>query len=184
MKYRILHFGEEPLREEAQPIAQIDDEIRQLVQDMFETMHASNGVGLAAPQIGMNKRVFVIEIENRQMVFVNPKILKVIGKETCEEGCLSFPGLREDVQRGKIVTCEYTDIDGQLIKITAEGLLARAIQHENDHLDGIMIVDRISKARRLQIKRELELIMAGEKVEYEDDDETEEEESDDEKQEA
>jgi peptide deformylase len=161
MVYRVLHYGEEPLREESQPIKEINDDIRRLVEDMFETMYAANGVGLAAPQVGKNIRLAIIDTGDDPLVFINPEIIKSSGKETCDEGCLSLPGLSEKVQRAARVIARATDLDGQDFEIEAEGLLARAIQHELDHLDGVLFIDRISKARRLQIKHELELIQKG-----------------------
>ncbi len=161
MVYRVLHYGEEPLREESQPIEEINDDIRRLVEDMFETMYAANGVGLAAPQVGKNIRLAIIDTGDDPLVFINPEIIKSSGKETCDEGCLSLPGLSEKVQRAARVVARATDLDGQDFEIEAEGLLARAIQHELDHLDGVLFIDRISKARRLQIKHELELIQEG-----------------------
>ncbi len=175
MKYRILHYGEEPLREASQPVTEINDDIRRLVEDMFETMHESKGVGLAAPQVGVNLRVAVIDIGEDPLVLINPQILKHSGKETCDEGCLSFPGLTEKVERAKKVVAEATDLDGSVYEIEAEGLLARAIQHELDHLDGVLFIDRISKARKLQIKHELEILKSGESLYEEDEDEETEE---------
>ena len=170
MKHRILHFGEEPLRASSEPINEITDEVRRLVDDMFETMYEGRGVGLAAPQVGVNLRLAIIDLGEDPLVLINPRILKSWGKESCDEGCLSFPGLSEKVQRAKNVVAEATDLDGSVYQLEAEGLLARAIQHELDHLDGVLFIDRISRARKLQIKHELELIKQGESL-YEDDDE-------------
>ncbi len=175
MKYRILHYGEEPLREPSQPVTEINDDIRRLVEDMFETMYESKGVGLAAPQVGVNLRLAIIDIGEDPLVLINPQILKHSGKETCDEGCLSFPGLTEKVERARKVVAEATDLDGSVYEIEAEGLLARAIQHELDHLDGVLFIDRISKARKLQIKHELEILKSGESL-YDEDEEEETEE--------
>jgi peptide deformylase len=164
MKYRILHYGEDELREVSAPVKEINDELRQLVEDMFETMYSANGVGLAAPQIGKNIRMVIIDIGEDPMVLINPEILKKSGKETCDEGCLSLPGLTEKVERATSVVAEFTDLDGERYEIEAEGLLARAIQHELDHLEGVLFVDRISKARKLQIKNELEILKSGESL--------------------
>ncbi len=166
---RILHLGEEPLRELSEPIQTIDDELRTLVKDMFETMYKNNGCGLAAPQVGVNRRLFVIDIGDNPMVFINPEILSHSGKDTCEEGCLSLPGLRENVTRAKKIVGRATDLDGKPFEIEASDLMARAFQHELDHLDGVVFIDRISKARRLQIRQELAIIEDGGTVEYEDD---------------
>ncbi|OQA05150.1 MAG: Peptide deformylase [bacterium ADurb.Bin374] len=166
---RILHLGEEQLRELSEPVQAIDDDLRTLVKDMFETMYKNNGVGLAAPQVGINRRFFVIDTGDDPMVFINPEIVSQSGKETCEEGCLSLPGLRENVTRAKKIVGRATDLDGKLFEIEAEGLMARAFQHELDHLDGVVFIDRISKARRLQIRQELAIIEDGGTIEYEDD---------------
>ncbi|MBU1105442.1 MAG: peptide deformylase [Candidatus Riflebacteria bacterium] len=173
MKYRVLHFGEEPLRADSKAVTEITDDIRRLVADMFETMNEAKGVGLAAPQVGVNVRLAIIDIGENPLVLINPRIIKSTGKETCDEGCLSFPGLTEKVERAKKVAAEATDIDGSRYQIEAEGLLARAIQHELDHLDGVLFIDRISKARKLQIKHELEMIKNGESL-FDDEEEEEE----------
>ncbi len=168
MKHRILHYGEDPLKKVSEPVKVIDDEIRTLVKDMFETMYAANGVGLAAPQIGKNIRLVVIDCGDDPIAMVNPSIIKKTGKENGPEGCLSFPGLSENVTRATKVIAEYTDPnDGEVYEVEGEGLLARAIQHEVDHLDGIVFVDRMSNARRLQIKNELEVIKQGGTLEEE-----------------
>lgn len=166
---RILHLGEKQLREVSEPVTTIDDELRTLVKDMFETMYKNNGAGLAAPQVGINKRLFVTDTGDNPLVFINPELIKSSGKETCDEGCLSLPGLRENVTRAKCIVGRATDLDGKVFEIEAEGLMARAFQHEFDHLDGVIFIDRISKARRLQIRQELSIIEAGGTIEYEDD---------------
>jgi len=136
MKQRILHLGEEPLREISEPVKEINEEIEALVEDMFETMYEAQGVGLAAPQVGKNVRLFIVDIGDDPIVMINPVITKMSGKETCDEGCLSLPGLTEKVERATKIVAEATDIDGSEYEIEAEGLLARAIQHEFDHLEG------------------------------------------------
>ncbi|HOY66992.1 MAG TPA: peptide deformylase [Candidatus Ozemobacteraceae bacterium] len=170
MVRRIFHLGEDELRKASEPVTTFDDELRTLVRDMFETMYKNNGVGLAAPQVGVNKRLFVIDTGDNPLTFINPEILEAAGKETCNEGCLSLPGLQETVTRAKWIKARAMDLDGNTFEIEADGLLARAVQHENDHLDGVLFIDRISKARRLQIRHELEIIEAGGRIEYEDDD--------------
>lgn len=170
MIHRILHIGEEPLREVSEEITQIDDELRKLAADMFETMYKAHGCGLAAPQIGVNKRLITIDTdEQHKFVMINPEITKATGKEICEEGCLSLPGLREKVQRAVKITARYLDLEGQQMEVTAEGLLARAIQHEIDHLEGVLFIDRISKARRMQIRHELKILEDGGTLETEED---------------
>lgn len=177
MKRRILHYGEEPLRQESKPVTAIDDDLRVLVKDMFETMYHAHGVGLAAPQVGVNLRLFLIDTGNAPMVFINPEIVKASGKEVADEGCLSFPGLREKVERAARVVARATNLEGKEFEVQAEGLLARAIQHELDHLDGVLFIDRISKARRIQLKRDLERIAAGESLDPDDEFDQAEEES-------
>ncbi len=162
---RILHLGEEPLREVSDPVGEIDDSLRTLVEDMFETMYQAKGVGLAAPQVGVNKRLVIVDVGEDPIVFINPSIEKATGKEIIEEGCLSVPGLREKVERPNRIVVEATDLEGNRFEMKAEGMLARAIQHEIDHIEGILFVDRISKARRFQLKRDLERIAAGESLE-------------------
>ena len=175
MKYRILHYGEEPLKKISEPVKEIDNDIKVLVRDMFETMYAANGVGLAAPQIGKNIRVVVIDCGDDPIAMINPSIIKKKGKDRGPEGCLSFPGLSENVERATKVIAEYTNPDdGEVYEIEAEGLLARAIQHEVDHLDGIVFVDRMSEARRFQIREELEIIKQGGSLRSDTDEEEEE----------
>lgn len=166
MKYRILHYGEEQLRKESEPIKVIDDEIIKLVKDMEETMKKAEGIGLAAPQIGKNIRLAIIDADDELLIMINPQILKKSGTQTGNEGCLSFPGLSESVKRANKIVVQAVDIDGSEYELEAEGLMARAIQHEMDHLDGVLFVDRISKARKLQIKNELEQIKLGQTASY------------------
>ena len=133
---KVLHYGTPSLRESSKEVHKVSRKITDLVQDLFDTMYAQNGVGLAAPQIGVNLRVFVIDASTKEeplepMVFINPKIIKKSGAIKSNEGCLSFPEAYTDVVR-------YKDI---MVKATNEHLLARAIQHENDHLDGILFID-------------------------------------------
>ena len=162
MKYQVVIFPDERLRRPNTDVTEFNNELKEICENMFETMYAANGVGLAAPQIGKNIRVVVIDCGDDPIAMINPSIIKMSGKETGPEGCLSFPGLSENVQRATKVVAEYTDPeDGEVYEIEAEGLLARAIQHETDHLDGVVFVDRMSKARRLQIKNELEIIKQG-----------------------
>lgn len=181
MKLRILHIGEETLRAPSEPVKEINDDLRQLVKDMFETMYQANGVGLAAPQVGRNLMLFIVDTDGKSpMVFINPRITKTSGKEVCEEGCLSIPGFREDVQRAKKVICRATDVDGQDYEVEAEGLMSRAIQHEFDHLEGVLFVDRISKARKMQIRDVIDRLNHGDLSvieELEEDEEAEDEEA-------
>ena len=139
-------LGDPVLRKVAEPVETVDDEVRRLMDDMLETMYDADGVGLAAPQIGESRRVIVIDIRDPDVPpfgLVNPVILA-----RGEEGCLSIPGLAEIVERPASVVVEALDRDGNPTRIEAEGLLARALQHEVDHLDGILFFDRVSPLKR------------------------------------
>lgn len=140
----ITKLGEEILRRKAEPVAEVNDEIRRLVSDMFDTMIEADGVGLAGPQVGRSLRVFVlIADDDVRRVFINPQIIRTSG-ELCdyEEGCLSVPKVYESIRRPKEVTVQALDENGRSFTLEADGLLARIIQHENDHLDGVMFIDR------------------------------------------
>lgn len=141
----IVVLGNPVLRRKARKVTRFDDSIRQLVQDMIETMRDAPGVGLAAPQIGVPLQVAVIEAEKDQVhVIVNPEIVKAEGEELLDEGCLSFPGYWGKVRRAQKVSVKARDASGKEVRITdAEGLLAQALQHEIDHLNGMVYVDRL-----------------------------------------
>lgn len=145
---RILHYGEPSLREPSKEVHKVSKKITELVQDLLDTMYAKNGVGLAAPQIGENVRVFVIDVSTNKeplnpMVFINPKIIKKSGAIKSNEGCLSFPEAYTDVRRYKNVMVKALNEHGKSFVLEAKDgtLLARAIQHENDHLDGVLFID-------------------------------------------
>jgi peptide deformylase len=145
-------MGDPVLRTKAAPVASVTDEVRELIRDMFETMYAEEGVGLAAPQVGISDRVIVIDphIEGQEaFALINPEILES-SKETekGEEGCLSIPGLRDLVERSTSVRVRGLSPEGQTREVAAEGLLARILQHEVDHLDGILFLDRLSPLKR------------------------------------
>lgn len=137
--------GDEILRKRSREVEQVDDKIRQLLDDMVETMHKYNGVGLAAPQIGILKRLVVIDLydDKGPIKLVNPEIIKEKGTQEVEEGCLSFPNKFGKVIRPEEVTVKALDENGKQIKISAKGLLAQALSHEIDHLNGILFVDKI-----------------------------------------
>lgn len=148
----LRYMGDPALREKAVPVEGVTDEVRTLIADMFETMYAEEGVGLAAPQVGVGQRVIVIDPRDEEIepfALVNPEIVE-FGAEVVrdEEGCLSIPGLKEIVERPATVRVEALNIDGARISIAADHLLARILQHEVDHLDGILFVDRVSALKR------------------------------------
>lgn len=145
---KVLKYGEKSLREPSKEVHKVSKKITELVQDLLDTLYAQNGVGLAAPQIGQNLRVFVIDVSSNNeplnpIVFINPKIIKKSGGIIMEEGCLSFPEAYAKVKRYKNVMVKALDVHGKSFVLEAKdgSLLARAIQHENDHLDGILFID-------------------------------------------
>lgn len=160
-KLDILEFPDPRLRTIAKPVAQVDERIRQLVDDMFETMYAAPGVGLAATQVNIHERVVVIDVSEDQsqpMVFINPEVT-VLDQETLreyDEGCLSVPGFYETVKRPEKVRVDALDRDGQPFSLEPDGLLAVCIQHELDHLNGKLFVDYISPVKRQRIRKKLE----------------------------
>jgi peptide deformylase len=149
MKILDLHvLGSPVLRQESAPVKVVDDETRAFIADLFTTMEAAQGVGLAANQVGVAKRVAVIDAEGVRLALVNPRIVARSGKETGEEGCLSIPDYFGDVTRPSTVTLEALDAQGQPYSVELKGLAARAAQHEIDHLDGILFVDHLSPLKR------------------------------------
>jgi peptide deformylase len=155
----ILCYPDKRLREPGKPVEKFDVELHALIDDMAETMYAAPGVGLAAPQIGVSKRLFIIDVATDEdepsdlRVFINPEIVATEGATSFNEGCLSFPGIREDIDRAERVTVRALDKDGKPFELEAEGLLAIAIQHENDHLDGRLMIDHLSVLRRRMVHR-------------------------------
>lgn len=151
MLRQILTYPDPFLLRKAAPVIRVDDRIRELVRDMFETMYAASGVGLAAPQVGVGKRVIIVDVspvdkEIPPVALVNPEIVERQGLVEGTEGCLSVPGVEGVVPRAESVLVRALDTQGQPVKIRAEGLLARALQHEIDHLDGVLFIDRIPAA--------------------------------------
>ncbi|MGC8862058.1 MAG: peptide deformylase [Armatimonadota bacterium] len=138
----IVTYGDNVLRTRAQEVAEFDDETRALIERMFDIMAANRGLGLAAPQIGISKRVFVYDVGEGRHALVNPRLTKTSGEIIGVEGCLSIPGLQGQVPRYERVTVTGINEEGKKVKIKAEGLLARVFQHEMDHLDGMLFVDR------------------------------------------
>ena len=155
----ILHFPDPRLRKVARPVEQVNDSVRQLVDNMLETMYAAPGIGLAATQVNVDKRVVVIDIseeKDQPLCLINPEVLELQGVEEMEEGCLSVPGIYETVQRAEQVRVRALDRDGQTIELEADGLLAVCIQHEIDHLEGKLFVDYVSQLKRSRIRKKLE----------------------------
>lgn len=141
-KLNILVAGHPLLRQVAQPVERIDKKLQRLLKDMAETMYASDGVGLAAPQIGVSKRLVVIDVGEGLFELINPVIVKKEGSAVGAEGCLSVPDYEGEVERAEYVECEFTDRTGRRLLLQASGLLAVCIQHELDHLDGILFIDK------------------------------------------
>lgn len=147
----IRYLGDPALREMCREVEEVDADVRELADDLLDTMYAADGIGLAAPQIGESLRVFVYDLRDEEIepgVLVNPRIVEAIGKQREVEGCLSIPGLDEVVERKERVVVEGLDRDGKEVRIEAEGLLSRVLQHECDHLDGVLFVDRVSPLKR------------------------------------
>src|SRR6266700_6855397 len=161
MVYPIVKYGHPVLDREADDVVEFDTpELHKLLDDMFESMYAAKGVGLAAPQIGISKKIAVIDCSNGQnpeekLVIINPRILRVEGKQVGEEGCLSIPDFREQVRRGKRVTVRAHNAKGEEFEITGEDLLARALLHETEHLLGRLYITHISPLKRDLIRRKV-----------------------------
>ncbi|AHK78030.1 peptide deformylase [Ectothiorhodospira haloalkaliphila] len=163
----ILRFPDPRLRRQADPVKVVDGEIRKLVDDMFETMYASEGIGLAAVQVNVLRRVIVMDVAEegseersgqglRPLCFINPEIVDRWGEADCEEGCLSVPGYYEPVTRAERIRVRALDRNGKRFEMEASGLLGVCIQHEIDHLDGKLFVDHLSKLKRDRIRKKLE----------------------------
>lgn len=155
----VLSFPDERLRTVASPVDTVDDEIKQLVADMFETMKEENGIGLAATQVNRHVQVVVMDVSEEQdepRVFINPEITSKEGSTISEEGCLSVPGNYAKVERAESITVKALDAEGQPFELEADGLLAICIQHELDHLKGTLFVDYLSPLKRQRIRKKLE----------------------------
>jgi peptide deformylase len=168
MIYPIVKFGNPVLEKPAEPVTVFDAELKKLVADMFESMYAAHGVGLAAPQIGISKRLAVIDVSFQEdaearLVLANPEIIHSEGKQAQSEGCLSIPDFRESVTRAKTVTVRAQDASGKWFEKTGEELLARALLHETDHLNGKLYISHISALKRDLMRRKIrKLVKAGE----------------------
>jgi peptide deformylase len=157
---RILIYGHDTLRRTAAPVAAVDDDVRRLVESLLATMYAAPGIGLAAPQIGELARVFVVDpskmdASGRRLVLINAEILEFAGMAEYEEGCLSVPGIYADVRRPERIHVRYFDPDGRQRDEEYDGIMARVIQHEHDHLDGKLFVDHLSRMRRALLMKRL-----------------------------
>jgi len=153
MILKIVKYPEPVLQQPGEPVTEFDDELRQFVADMFETMYASQGIGLAAQQVGVAKRITVIDLSQgkdpeQKLTVINPEIISSAGKVYEEEGCLSFPEIREKVVRAARVRIRAQDMQGKWFEMDGEELLSRALQHEIDHLDGILFIFRMSALKR------------------------------------
>lgn len=168
MIYPIVKYPDPVLAQKAGPVTDFDKDLAKLAEDMFESMYAAEGIGLAAPQIGILKRVTVIDTSfgkdpKDKIVLVNPEIIARAGRQVEEEGCLSLPEIRDKVVRDGTVTVRAQDVKGEWFEIDGEELLSRAFQHEIDHLDGVLFIDRISRLKRdLTIRKIKKLIRNGE----------------------
>jgi len=168
MIYPIVKFPDPILQQPAEPVTVFDSELRKLVDDMFTSMYDAQGIGLAAPQIGISKRLTVIDLSFQKkpedkIVLINPEVIEIKGKQVEEEGCLSLPEIRDRVVRAAEVKVRAQDAEGKSIEVEGTELLARAIQHEIDHLDGILFIFRLSRLKRdLQLRKIRKLQKAGE----------------------
>ena len=158
-KLVILEYPDPRLRKKAEPVQKVDDAVRQLVDDMLATMYAANGVGLAATQVDVHKRLLVLDVSeerNQPLILINPEILSAEGRAPGEEGCLSLPGIYDKLPRATHIRVRALNRDGEQFEMDAEGLLAVCIQHEMDHLIGKLFVDYLSELKRQFIRRRLE----------------------------
>ncbi|NIN37043.1 MAG: peptide deformylase [Gammaproteobacteria bacterium] len=155
----VLHFPNPRLRLKAKPVGTVDDTINTLAKDMLDTMYAEGGIGLAATQVDVQKRVIVIDLSEHRddpMCLINPEIIELEGTEQMQEGCLSVPGYYDLVERAEKIRFRYLDLEGQAVEANAEGLLAVCIQHEIDHLDGKLFIDYLSPLKQQRLRKKLE----------------------------
>jgi peptide deformylase len=168
MIYPIVKFGDPVLERPSEAVTAFDEDLRKLIDDMFESMYAAHGVGLAAPQVGIGRRIAVIDVTFKEdpkakLVLINPEIIRSQGKHTQSEGCLSIPDFRENVTRPNTVTVRAQDVHGNVFEKTGEELLARALLHETDHLNGKLYISHLSALKRDLMKRKIKKLMkAGE----------------------
>lgn len=157
---KIVHYPEPVLLEVGKPVETFDDELKKLVENMFETMYAAKGVGLAAPQVDISSRLFVMDCSNgedasQKIALINPEIIHVEGEQIGDEGCLSFPGLYQKVQRNLRTIVRYQDVNGEFQELDGTDLTARCVLHETDHCDGIVFLDRMMVLKREMAKRKI-----------------------------
>jgi peptide deformylase len=168
MIYPIVKYGNPVLEKPSEKVTVFDEQLKKLIGDMFESMYAARGVGLAAPQIGIARRIAVVDVTfkedpDAQIVLINPEIIHKEGRHSQSEGCLSIPDFRENVSRAQTVTIRAQDVSGKIFEKTGDDLLARAFQHETDHLNGKLYISHISALKRDLIKRKIrKLAKAGE----------------------
>jgi len=158
-KLTVLHYPDPNLRKRAEPVTAVDDDIGRLAADMLETMYAENGIGLAATQVNVQKRVVVIDLSterNSPIYLINPEILDSSGSREMEEGCLSVPDYFDVVERAEWIRFRYQDLEGETVETESDGLLAVCVQHEIDHLNGRLFVDYLSSLKRKRIQKKLE----------------------------
>jgi peptide deformylase len=154
----IKKYPDEILKKKALPVNKIDGDVRSLIKDMVDTMYAAPGIGLAAPQVGVSKRIIVVDVTTKEekhplIILINPEIVDADGIVDSDEGCLSVPGYNSSVKRAEKVVAKGLDQDGNCIEVSGTGLFARALQHEIDHLDGILFVDRLSSLKKEFFKK-------------------------------
>ena len=161
----VLKFPNPVLRKKCEKVETVDEEIKKIAQDMAETMYAENGIGLAAPQVGISKRIFVVDVDDELITVINPEISVSGEKEIMEEGCLCLPKVSVEIERLSNAQVKGLDIDGKGILIEAVDLLARALQHETDHLNGMLIIDHLSKVKRDMVVKKFRKLQLKEKEE-------------------
>ena len=158
--HEVVKYPDPVLAKKGEPVTEFNPALKTLVNEMFESMYAAHGIGLAAPQIAISKRITVIDVsfgknEEEKIALINPEIVHMEGKQVEEEGCLSLPDIREKVQRAERVRVKAQNVDGDWFEVEGDELLARALQHEIDHLDGVLFIDRISRLKRELVLRKI-----------------------------
>ena len=155
MQLKIRLYGDSCLRVKSKPVKEVGPAERILIASMFDTMRAQKGIGLAAPQVGINEQIFVVDTGKDALAIINPKIIKFSGSEESEEGCLSIPNLHVNIKRAKELEVEFVDENNEIVRAKIAGLLAKVFQHESDHLNGKLIVDYLTPADRKAVLKEI-----------------------------